>query len=136
MVGQTNAEDVAQAIFINLHRRYDDHNYTDAQLKAFTRNQCLNFIKKQKRNKRICGIYKEAIITHRQELEFDVIYTLHKMVKNLPRKTRMCVQLYYFEHKTNKEVATIVGIKTTTVTSILNYGRRLLRNMITEKNEL
>src|SRR5687767_15159448 len=111
-VGPHNADDVAQSVFINLHKRYTDHDYTDLQLKTFTKNECFNLLKKQKRNKKIANIYIEAIISSPcQDIEFDTVYAIHKMINALPKKTKKCIQLFYFEHKTAKEIAEIVGTK-------------------------
>ena len=59
---------------------------------------------------------------------------LHQMVSQLPTNYRIALNLYAFENKSHQEIATLLGIKEKSSSSLLRRAKDLLAKMIRQYN--
>lgn len=58
---------------------------------------------------------------------------LHTAINSLKEKHRVCIQLYYFEKKSYKEISELTGYSTNEVKSYLQHAKNNLRKFLTKK---
>ena len=60
---------------------------------------------------------------------------IHSMVSQLPTGYRMVFNLYVFENKSHREIASLLGIKEKSSASQLSRAKNLLAKMIRQYND-
>ena len=127
-----DAEDIVQRTFIKVYKKLN--NIQDNNIKQYlltiTANECKDLFKSfWKRKTNVDDIEIEDLNTDKNKLE------LFEVLKNIPKKYRICIHLYYFYGYSVKEIAVIENINENTAKTRLARGRNLLKIEL-RRNEL
>ena len=131
------SEDAAMEIFGTLIYDLKKHEIQNFRIWLYyvTRNHCLK--KKQKSN-RLKIVYKEPHeleSTIMENVDFDDLTNerkgrLQKALNQLNEAQKTCIQLFYFEKKSYKDIAAIKKINVSRVKSYIQNGKRNLKKII------
>ncbi|NRB63553.1 MAG: sigma-70 family RNA polymerase sigma factor [Saprospiraceae bacterium] len=140
---QVEAEDAVMAIFEELIEKAKNHNIDSFRpwLYVLTRNYCLQFLRKQQRKP------IDAFDPHRMYFTAE----LHPLVENyeenpnlknlqtcldqLNTQQKACIEQFYYQDKSYKEISEESGIPLGRVRSFIQNGRRNLK-MCLDKNAM
>ena len=129
-----DCEDVVQEAVLKAYTNRDKLKKPDffkTWLVRILMNECYSFLRKRARELPI----NEAITEDREAVE-DFIreeyLDLYESMKRLEEKDRICVQLFYMEGYSVKEIAKVFRIPEGTVKSRLNRSRARLRESLGE----
>lgn len=126
----SDSDDVVQEIFIKYLKRkpvFKDEQHEKAWFIRVTINLCRDY------NKSFWN--KNMNINEENMLELEAKsenLELVKEVRQLPEKYANAIYLYYYEGYQVKEIARLLGKKENTVLSLLNRGRKLLKDRMEE----
>jgi len=129
MLGNSHdAEDVAQQTllkgFANIEQLEDEQKF-GAWICKIARNLCVDFIRKQRREKTI----DPACVVQRQNGRKD--YTeLHSALTKLSEEYRVALMLYYFDGQSTRSVAEAMGISEAAAQTRLSRARKQLREVL------
>ena len=132
-------KDILQEVYIKIFKSIDKYEYRGpGSLKAWvTRivvNDCLKFLKKKKSMTLIDNKYPEIPEEDDSDpgmadLPMNVIL---EMIRSLPEGYRTVFNLFVFENKSHKEIASILGIKENSSASQYYRARMMLVTKIQE----
>lgn len=134
---EEESKDATMQLFEQLVLALKRHEVTNFKswLHVISKNHCLQLLRAQKsRGKTALGSMTETsvemVITlhlseeEQHELELKA---LEQGLTELPAEQRTCLQLFYLEHRSYKEIAEITGCELTKVKSYIQNGRRNLK---------
>ena len=125
-----DAQDIAQDVFLAVMKR-GVLPLSEEKLKAYiirvTINKCNDFHRKRTRRKVISPEDAEPVFTIEEQNVLDE-------VNSLPEKYRNVIYLHYYEGYKVNEIAEILGVKPSTVSSQLNRARAKLKDILTEES--
>lgn len=116
------AEDVVQDAFLGLHRRAATLRDDDAA-RGYLRTAVVNGARSTLRRRRTVRTYLRSVrLEHDAPADRDLLQAerdaaLHAALEQLPRRQREVVVLRYWEHLSEAEIATTLGIAPGTVKS-------------------
>ena len=125
------ADDICQDAFVKL-MDYSGEFASEDDCKRWLVRVVINLSK---------NLLKSCRFTRTEELNEDIPLEtaadgeLLALVKTLPIKYGECIHLYYYEGYSVKEIAEILSISQTAVTSRLSRGRNRLKTLLTEGND-
>jgi RNA polymerase sigma-70 factor, ECF subfamily len=136
------AEEVAQDVFLQLHRRFNDagleHSFeSDMHLSFWLRkvasHRSIDYARKQKSNAAIC--LEDAPATsmasaEEQPRDHFLHRRLQALIGSLPEKPRMVMVLRYQEDMMPEEIASVLDMPVRTVKSHLQRSIAMLREKI------
>lgn len=145
IVGEDEAEDVVQDVFVELWRRKDTMKVGE-QIQAFlyraVYTRALNVLK----HRDIMNSYEAVVLDiHKKRVEFyqpdsnDVVKRIEdselrrklgEAINELPDKCRMVFKLSYLHEMKNKEIAETMGISLRTVEAHMYKALKLLRDKL------
>ncbi len=129
-----DAEDVCQDTFLRLIG-YNGEFPTDEDCKRWLIRVAVNLSKNLLKYRRTHG---EPIEISAESAEYPSEITaeseLLSLIKALPPEYGAVIHLYYYEGYSAKEIARILEISVTAVTSRLSRGRRRLKQLLTEED--
>jgi RNA polymerase sigma-70 factor (ECF subfamily) len=128
------AEDLVQQFFIKLWEEKYFKNINGSfqnYLMTGIRNQCINFVKKKKTNRKRMGQ-----LPNEKEIDqsFDFLLNdeeqaiFNKAISELPEQSRKSVELVYFSNQSYKDAADQLNVSVNTIKSHLKNGLRKLKN--------
>lgn len=129
-------EDIAMETFRKfwvLRANFKTLNNIKAFLYITARNSCLNYLKSAHNqrtgrnpmpNDDTTG-YEQGI--ENMMIESETIKLIYKEVKKLPKKCRQIFEMTYFDGFSNREIAKMLGISTSTITSQRSRAMLLLK---------
>lgn len=131
-----DAEDVCQESFIRL-MKYQGQFPADEDCKRWlirvSINLSKNLLKYRKSHAEPMDFpYSIADETAVQTPQNELV----QVIKQMPPEYSAVIHLFYYEGYTAKEVAQILGISVTAVTSRLSRGRRRLKILLTEEEQI
>ncbi len=131
------AEDVVQEVFIKLWNgrgEWEKYNNIEAWSMRLTKNLSIDKLR-SKHNK--VGILPEgfdltstAATPHRQTELNDTVNKVHQLMKSLPEKQRLVMQLRDIEEKSYQEIAEIMDIPINQVKVNLFRARKQIREQL------
>lgn len=123
-----DAQDVLQDTFLKLYMNppKDDSNLF-GWLARVARNNCLDIIKKKKKEKEYFLKYQEEF--HSDEKKFDIL----KYVLRLDEKYSSVIRLYYYGDLSIKDISITLKISESNVKKRLERAREKLKVMIEEE---
>ena len=125
-----DAEDAVQEVFLRLYteeKPFDGPEHLRRWLLRVTVNVCKDALKSPWRNRRISmESIPEPVFEEPEQRE------LYREVLALPEKYRTVLGLYYYEELSTKEIAVLLNIRQTAVTTRLSRGRDLLKQRLME----
>lgn len=127
-----DSEDITQEVFIRLYMRHKplgDDGQTKAWLIRVTANLCKNQLRSHWRKSReeLSEDTEDAGSTAEQERR-----ELKSALESLNPGQRAVICLYYYEGLSAKEIAKLLKISETAVTTRLQRGRAALKKFLTE----
>ena len=139
VANEDDVKDVLQESFIKIFSSIEKFEYrgkgsVKAWLTKVVVNESLAFLK---RNNRIELVYPEQELPDLPEEESPDITdispdVIQKMVQKLPKGYRTVFCLYVFEHKSHKEIASILDIKADASASQLHKAKEMLARFIND----
>ncbi|NLZ94698.1 MAG: RNA polymerase sigma factor [Bacteroidales bacterium] len=141
IISNADLKDVLQESFIKIFTAIDTFEYRGAgSLKAWmTRivvNESLKFIKKNERFEFVENEWDLPEAANEEDYVPDTddisIHVIQEMIRQLPTGYRTVFNLYIFENKSHKEIASILEIKENTSTSQLHKAKQRLAEKINE----
>lgn len=134
-------KDIIQEVFLKTFSSIDRFDYRgDGSLLGWmtkiTVNESLKFLKNRYRFEEISVIVEEDHEIAEESPEIGGIppTELHTMIKELPPGYRTILNLYVFEEKSHKEIASLLGIKESTSASQFHRAKNLLAEKIKKYN--
>lgn len=136
-------KDILQDSFIKIFKSIVNFKYEGAgSLKAWSSrivvNESLKFLKEKKRLQIVNTPVWDLPEMTEEEADFEHIptATILKMIQALPDGYRTVFNLYIFEEKSHKEIASILNISENTSASQLHRAKSLLAKQINEYNSI
>lgn len=132
MRDRSAAEEVAQDVFLQLHRHFDsiDLGRVVFWLRRVTSNRAIDYVRK--RRLRATVALEDAPEPRSNDAQADLLLNrrLQALVATLPEKPRMVMVLRYQEDVMPEEIAQILGMPVRTVKSHLQRSLAMLREKI------
>ena len=123
-----DAEDAMQDVFLRLYIRkesFESEEHLHRWLIRVTINVCRDMLKNPWRRRRVSlDRVPEPIFEQPEQKE------LYQEVLNLPEKYRVVLVLFYYEEFSTKEIAEILGLGQSAVTTRLSRARSLLKQRL------
>jgi RNA polymerase sigma-70 factor (ECF subfamily) len=125
------AEELAQDVFLQLHRCWESmqsRQHITHWLRRTASNRCIDEVRR-KRVKRESSLTEAAEPTTLEQLQDPLLSAyLQRMVASLPEKQRLMVILRYQEEMEPEEISKMLGMKSSTVKTLLGRAIELLRS--------
>lgn len=124
---RTDAEDVCQAVFLKLMESSVTPGKEKAWLMQAAANTCKNLLRSSwwRKTDSLDETIPESVpedLTH-----------VYQAVMTMEPKYRVVIYLYYYEQYTTKEIAALLRITQTAVTTRLSRGREMLKTVLKEE---
>jgi RNA polymerase sigma-70 factor (ECF subfamily) len=126
-----DAEDTVQEVFLRLYtweKPFDSPEHLRRWLIRVTVNACKDTLRSPWHRRRVSLETLPAEPSFEQPEQAE----LYREVLKLPEKYRTVLDLFYYEELTVKEIAALLRVRQTTVTTRLTRARRLLKTQLTE----
>ena len=126
-----DAEDAVQEVFLRLYM-YDKPFETPEHLRRWllrvTVNVCKDVLKSPWRRRRVSldALPEQPVFDTEEQGE------LYQAVMELPEKYRIVLYLFYYEELSSKEIAEMLSVRQTAVTTRLSRGRERLKKRLKE----
>lgn len=127
----SDAEDMVQEVFLKLYtakQPFQNDEHAKYWLIRVTGNLCKNTLRSPWRKRRISLETLSAAIPFQEAKQSDLFLT----VMGLPEKYRMVLYLFYYEDCTVKEIARLLDLRESAVTTRLSRARQALKNELME----
>lgn len=130
---QDMSQSLVQQVFINLWETRGSLNNVERLVPYFTamvRNQCLNFIKREKRNARLTEIPANSHFDNVTQDQIDIHdFEEHLIIAlaELPDRCKTAFEYSRFENLTNKEISMKMDISVKGVEGLIGRSLKLLR---------
>ena len=139
IITEADLKDVLQESFIKIFTSIDKFEYRgDGSLKAWMArivvNESLKLLKSNERFDFVQNEWDLPEVEHEEDNEPDTddvpAQAIQEMIRELPTGYRTVFNLYVFENKSHKEIASILNIKENTSASQLHKAKNKLAEMI------
>ena len=130
---QDSAQCLVQQVFINLwetRELLDNVESLVPYITVMVRNQCLNFIKREKRNIRLTEIPANSHFDNSTQDQIDMLdFEEHLIIAltSLPDRCKVAFEYSRFENLTNKEISLKMDISVKGVEGLIGRSLKLLR---------
>jgi RNA polymerase sigma-70 factor, ECF subfamily len=142
---QEDVEDILQEVFIKIYRYLNDYDGAFAfstWTYRITRNHVIDEIRKKNSRPRSNGIDAgELVNVLRSNLDIqkdlftqNMIEILRTSINNMPHKYREVLVLRFLEEKEYVEIMDIMQLPKGTVASLINRGKKILREDLKRNN--
>jgi RNA polymerase sigma-70 factor (ECF subfamily) len=139
---EEKSKDAVMDIYEKLVKKLLKHEveYPKSWLYTLTKNHCYEILRSQSR---VMEKENDAYLMYSEEvyrlnegdtLEKDV-EMLNDCIEKLEKQQKESIKLFYLEKRTYKEVTEILGIKWSQARSLIQNGRRNLKNCMEKKYE-
>ena len=126
-----DAEDAVQEVFLRLYAQkkpFQSGEHLRRWLIRVTVNYCRDVLKSPWRRRRI----PLEALPDRPVFDVPEQGDLYETVMNLPEKYRVVLYLFYYEELSTKQIAQMLGLRQTAVTTRLARGREELKKRLKE----
>ena len=135
-----DAEDIAQDVMLRLwylHERINDETHLKASATITAKRVCID---KWRTMRQHIGIGDKMPIVDADSLYDKLEYIelehwLDKQIESLPSSSGMVLRMRQLEHLELSEIAVILGIKPSSVSTLLSRARRELFNKLKRRNQ-
>ena len=126
-----DAEDAVQEVFLRLYT-YEKPFETPEHLRRWLLRVTVNFCKDVLKSPwRRCRVSLDAL-PEQPVFDTEEQGELYQAVMELPEKYRIVLYLFYYEELSSKEIAEMLSIRQTAVTTRLSRGRERLKKRLKE----
>lgn len=138
---QDDAEDIAQDVMLRLwclHEQFSDTAHLKASVAITVRHVCIDRWRTTHQYKAIdesIPIIDEDSLYDRLEYT-ELRQWLEKEIERLPSTSAMVLRMRQLEHRELSEIADILGIQRTSVSTLLSRARNELLNKLKRRNQL
>ena len=138
--GRDEAEDIAQDVMLRLWQMHDElerYESIEALAALMARHQLINHQRRRKPEQ-----FDEAMVVSLSNSPHDLLEMkeddawLDKRLRQLPTTQRTLLYMRQVERRTHEEIAQLLGIETTSVSTLLARARRTLLEEIKRRNNL
>lgn len=136
-----NSKDMVLAIFekILYNNALDNVNNFRNWLYVITKNYCLMKIRADKRRNNyesvFTDLYCEIVSENENEVDNKIdLIKLQTFINSLKHEHKACIELFYFENKSYKEICEITGYNEKEVKSYLQNGKKNLFKLISNNS--
>jgi len=135
---EDNAQSLVQQVFISLWESRASLGHIERlapYLTAMVRNQCLNHIKREKRNIKVSDVSPNSQCENTTENQINIDdFEEHLIIAlaSLPVRCKMAFEYSRFENLTNNEIAQKMGITVKGVEALIGRALKLLRISLAE----
>lgn len=131
LASPTDAEDAVQEVFLRLYtfqKPFDSEEHLRHWLIRVTVNTCKNMLKNWWRKRRVSldNIAEQPVFDMPAERE------LYNAVLSLPEKYSTVLDLFYYEELSTAEIAEVLVIRQSAVTTRLSRARTMLKEKLGE----
>ncbi|NJK86133.1 MAG: sigma-70 family RNA polymerase sigma factor [Bacteroidales bacterium] len=118
--------------------RFEVKNFK-SWLHVVVKNSCLMHLRSEKQVK----VYTENLLKEENDMEFETLLhptdekysevdfeQLEKAVESLDDEQKKCIELFYMQDKSNKDIVDITGFTMNQVKSNIQNGKRNLKNFL------
>jgi RNA polymerase sigma-70 factor (ECF subfamily) len=144
----TEAEDVAQTVFLRAFERFDvigESPAAGAWLKTVTTNACLNHLSRYRARWRLFSELSNKDETDRKAFEETLVADtederemehaerdarVERALRALPDHQRVPLALFHFDDLTYQDIATLLGVSLAKVKTDIHRGRQTLRRQL------
>ncbi|WFR59033.1 sigma-70 family RNA polymerase sigma factor [Anaerocolumna sp. AGMB13025] len=129
-----DADDIVQDVFMKLYltnKKFASDDHAKYWLIRVTINTCKDLLKSSWKTKNV--VLDDIAVTQTPTFEKREQEDLYLTVMGLPEKYRTVLYLFYYEDFSVKEIAKMLKVKESAVTTRLSRGRNLLKEVF--KNE-
>lgn len=136
---EDESKDAVMQIFENILKDLRTHNIENFKnwLYRVSKNHCLKIIRRRKQDKRYVDItkyespnkfmdFENQVAQHIDGTELKRTQYLKDAISNLKEDQRKCIELFYFEDKSYKDIVDITGFPMSKVKSYVQNGKRNL----------
>ena len=126
-----DADDAVQEVFLRLYQRaepFDSPEHLRRWLLRVTLNYCRDVLKSPWRRRRVSLESLPELPAFQREEE----RVLYQTVMSLPEKYRTVLDLFYYEELSVKEIAGLLGLEVSAVTTRLSRARKKLKEILGE----
>jgi RNA polymerase sigma-70 factor (ECF subfamily) len=127
------AEEVAQDVFLQLHRRFDElksDQHVSFWLRKVASHRCIDYVRKRKLQAAVALDDAPVPSVEDQPQDHFMNRRLQSLIASLPEKPRMVMILRYQEDLMPEEIATVMEMPVRTVKSHLQRSLAMLREKI------
>lgn len=126
-----DAEDAVQEVFLRLYtcrKDFESEAHLRRWLLRVTANHCRDLLKSPWRKRRVDldSIPEQAVFDHPEDGE------LYRAVMALPQLYRAVLYLFYYEDLPTQEIAQVLGLRQSAVTTRLSRARAMLKETLKE----
>ena len=126
-----DAEDAVQEVFLRLYtyeKPFEAPEHLRRWLLRVTVNVCKDVLKSPWRRRRVSldALPEQPVFDTEEQGE------LYQAVMELPEKYRIVLYLFYYEELSSKEIAEMLSVRQTAVTTRLSRGRERLKKRLKE----
>lgn len=138
---RTDAKDAASDIFLSISKKLQTHNVKNLKSWLFTvtRNHCIEIFRSKKRHTdKILPaevMYTSNVFHLDSEVAIEKVKVLKACIEKLPDMQKKTVVDFYYEKEGYKQIAAKYEITWDRVRSLMQNGRRNLKNCM-EKNNI
>lgn len=125
-----DADDAVQEVFLRLfcqRKAFEREEHLRHWLLRVTVNYCRDVLKSSWRRKVPLDSIAETPVFDQPEEQ-----ALYETVMTLPEKYRVVLDLFYYEALSTQEIADLLGLRQTAVTTRLSRGRTILKEQLGE----
>ena len=138
--GNDEAEDIAQDVMLRLwqmHDELDQYRSVEALVSLMARHQLRNHQRRKPSEALDEAMIVSLTTSPHEELEIreNEEWLLSKL-QQLPTTQRTLLYMRQVERKSHEEIATLLGIETTSVSTLLARARRTLLEEIKRRNQI
>lgn len=131
LASPADAEDAVQEVFLRLYtfeKPFENEEHLRHWLIRVTVNTCRNMLKNWWRKRRVSldNIAEQPVFDKPAERE------LYNAVLSLPEKYSTVLDLFYYEELSTAEIAQVLGIRQSAVTTRLSRARTMLKEKLGE----
>jgi RNA polymerase sigma-70 factor (ECF subfamily) len=136
-----DSEDALHNIFEKIFHLLTENNIEkfDAWLYSVTKNYCLMQLRKKQKIQAYS--FDDGIVSGEEQEEENTenkyFSLLRKHLKKLKKEQALCLELFYFEKKSYKDIAILTSLDVKDIKSHIQNGKRMLKNLFLkeEKNK-
>ena len=138
--GREEAEDIAQDVMLRLWQMHDElerYESIEALAALMARHQLINHKRRRKPEALNEAMIVSLNISPHEQLEMkEDDRWLTKRLEQLPTTQRTLLYMRQVERRTHEEIAQLLGIETTSVSTLLARARRTLLEEIKRRNNV